>query len=94
MNDEFDSPNLEHKIKLFPCFICVVKATCKNYLKCELITKNQQKIYKFIIQGRCPDCGIKKLINRNLYGVKFKYCTACKHTFIITSNKSELAERK
>ncbi len=95
MTNEFDTPNLEHKIRTFPCYICVVKAACRDYIKCELVTKNKQQIYKFLIQGRCPDCGNKKkLIGYEIHGCKCKYCCDCKHTFIIDSDRSKLAERR
>jgi hypothetical protein len=78
MSDYFDTPNLEHKMKKYPCYTCLVRAACTEYIDCELVTKNKRNMFFLISAGVCPDCG-QKTINR--YN-KFTFiCSTCNHKF-------------
>lgn len=79
MNNIFDSPNIDHKLKKFPCMFCLVKASCIEYVKCDLVTKNQKDIFYWISIGMCPDCACKDKIIK-IKPFLFK-CMECRHEF-------------
>jgi len=89
MNNMFDSPNIEHKMKKFPCIICLVKPTCSDYTKCELITQNRKDIFNWISMGMCPDCATKNKIEK-IQPHTFQ-CMECNHKF--KQHVGELMER-
>lgn len=78
MANEFDTPNIEHKMKMFPCYVCLVKAACNDYCKCDLVTHNMYKIFKLLESGRCPDCGNKDITI--LSSIQYN-CNVCNHSF-------------
>jgi len=90
MTDYFDTPNLEHKMKKHPCYTCLVRAACTEYINCELVTKNKRNMFFLISAGVCPDCGQERIIS--IQGYRFLYeCKSCHHKFKEIVGK--LAER-
>lgn len=80
MNEESFYTNFEHKIKMFPCSVCLRLPKCKEPLDCVLVSHNDYHINKFIKKGVCPDCG-------KTLGLKFSYtkqyqCKNCGHEFV------------
>lgn len=94
ISSEFDSPNFEHKMKLFPCYICLVRAMCKDYIKCDLLSKDRWDIKKFLLKGICPDCGSLTVIHLCEMGTYVTYkCNDCKHLFKQDHYNKNLAYR-
>ena len=74
----FDTPNIEYKLKKYPCMVCLVRASCNHYLECELPTKNRKECYRLIQLEMCPDCGDKNICRTDHFTYK---CLSCNHMF-------------
>jgi len=75
------------KIKRFPCSCCLVKPACNDYISCELIEQNKNKIYKLVKKERkCPDCGIKiNSITKIIPIIDYSFeCSCCEHIFRVS----------
>lgn len=80
MTNIFDSPNVEHKLKKFPCMVCLVKPLCSDYIKCELITKNRKDIFEWVLIGTCPDCATNNKMEK--IEPHIFQCMECRHKFM------------
>jgi hypothetical protein len=81
-------PNFGHKMKKFPCYACITRPMCINYVECKFVNKNKIELRKLLDKGICPDCNSREIIIENVFHLK---CNSCSHCF--TKHGDYYAER-